>query len=185
MMLAIVGACTVGVVVGALMFFVPGERALRHPGETPLTRAVNTTIAGNSTLAVHTDPAAGYQKVNVTINGFTLVADVAVTQDQKRTGLDIRDSMAENQGMLFPFTDESNYGFWMKGMKFPLDIFWLDAGKKVVHVERNLPPCGGIDLMCPLHDPPEKAMYVLETTADFSARHNVTVGTPVLFALRS
>ena len=171
--IAIAAASTIAVLIASVMFFVPGPQTLNAMSAEP----------NNSTITQTANPTEGYQKVNVTINGFTALADVAATQEQKTKGLDVRSSMAENQAMLFPFPDENNYGFWMKGMKFPIDIIWINADKKVVHIEHSLPPCTGSDLTCPIHSPSEKAKYVLETTAGFSDRHQVIEGTPVLFDL--
>lgn len=41
--------------------------------------------------------------------------------------------------MLFIFPRAEKYGFWMKGMRFPLDIIWVSE-EKVVHIERNISP---------------------------------------------
>jgi len=171
LVIAIASVSTIAIFFAATMFFVPSTGTINAVGES-----------NNSSAGV---PTAGYQKVNVTINGFTIIADVASTQDQKTKGLDVRKSMEENQGMLFPFPNENNYAFWMKGMKFPIDIIWISSEKKVVHIENSLPPCTGSDLTCPTHSPSEKATYVLETTAGFSDRHAIAQGTAVQFTLQN
>ncbi len=119
-----------------------------------------------------------YGLANVKVNGFHLLVDVPSTDDQFQKGLGIKDQLKENQGMLFIFTQPAKYAFWMHGMKFPIDIIWIDSKNSVVHVEHNLPPCT-IDLVCPTYSPDRDSLYVLETTANFSERHNVTVGTHV------
>ena len=90
--------------------------------------------------------------------------------------------MTEAEGMLFPFESEARHGFWMNGMKFTIDIIWLDAGKKVVHIEPYLQPCPSV-LDCPTHTPDRNSMYVLETVAGFSEKHGVNVGTQAEFEL--
>ncbi|HEY7571296.1 MAG TPA: DUF192 domain-containing protein [Nitrososphaeraceae archaeon] len=124
------------------------------------------------------DTNSSYKLANVTVNGLHLLADVPTTDDQFQKGLGIKDHLKENQGMLFIFTQPAKYAFWMHGMKFPIDIIWIDSKNRVVHVEQNLPPCT-IDLMCPTYSPDRDSLYVLETAANFSERHNVTVGTHV------
>jgi uncharacterized membrane protein (UPF0127 family) len=69
----------------------------------------------------------------------------------------------------------------MKGMKFPIDIIWLDKDKKVVHIEPSLAPC--TPFYCPTYTPSQPAMYVLETVSGFAAKHHVTEGTLVQFDL--
>jgi hypothetical protein len=123
----------------------------------------------------------GYNQTVVSIGGVTLLADIADTPDKMNLGLGIRDNMTESQAMLFPFKQEGRQGFWMNGMKFPIDIIWINADKQVVHIEHSLPPCPNI-VDCPVHTPDQQAMYVLETTAGFSQRHNVTDGAQVEFS---
>jgi uncharacterized membrane protein (UPF0127 family) len=48
--------------------------------------------------------------------------------------------MAANDGMLFVFPTVDDHCFWMKGMRFSLDIIWLSSHDKVVLVEANLQP---------------------------------------------
>lgn len=123
---------------------------------------------------------AGYNQTVVSIGGVSLLADIADTPSKMELGLGIRDNMTESQGMLFRFQNEGRWGFWMSGMKFPIDIIWINANKQVVHIEHSLPPCPDV-VRCPLYTPDKPAMYVLETTAGFSERHNVTEGTKVEF----
>ncbi|MEO9295977.1 MAG: DUF192 domain-containing protein [Nitrososphaera sp.] len=122
----------------------------------------------------------GYNQTVVSIGGVKLTADIADTPDKMNLGLGVRDNMTESQAMLFPFKQEGRQGFWMSGMKFPIDIIWINADKRVVHIEHSLPPCPNI-VDCPVHTPDQQAMYVLETTAGFSQRHNVTEGAQVEF----
>jgi uncharacterized membrane protein (UPF0127 family) len=137
----------------------------------PIENAVSAT-----NLEKITNTNSFYRLANVTVNGFHLLADVPTTDDQFQKGLDIKDHLKENQGMLFIFSQPAKYAFWMHGMKFPIDIIWIDSNNSVVRVEQNLPPCT-IDLLCPTYSPDRDSLYVLETTANFSERHNVTVGT--------
>ena len=123
---------------------------------------------------------AGYNQTVVSIGDAKVLADIADTPDKMNLGLGIRDNMTESQGMLFPFQSEGQWGFWMSGMKFPIDIIWINADKQVVHIEHSLPPCPNI-ADCPTHTPEKQAKYVLETTAGFAQRHNVTEGTKVEF----
>jgi uncharacterized membrane protein (UPF0127 family) len=123
-----------------------------------------------------------YLKANITINGFNLIADVPTTPEGFQKGLDIKDNINENQGMLFVFKEPNKDSFWMHGMKFPIDIIWFDKYRKIVHVEHSLPPCI-TDLVCPSYSPEKSALYVLETKAGFSERHGVKIGTHMNFHL--
>jgi len=121
-----------------------------------------------------------YMKANITINGFNLIADVPITTAEFQKGLDIKDHIDENQGMLFIFKEPDKTPFWMHGMKFPIDIIWFDSNGNVIHIEPNLQPCK-TDLVCPLYSPEKDALYVLETKAGFSEIHNIKIGTHMNF----
>ena len=123
-----------------------------------------------------------YLKSNVTINGFKLTADLALTNEQIEKGLSVKDKLKENEAMLFVFGESAKRSFWMKDMKFPIDIIWLDSDGNVVHIEQNLQPCVSV-LICTSYSPNIESQYVLETVAGFTQRHNVSVGTDIDFKL--
>ncbi|MEM3065103.1 MAG: DUF192 domain-containing protein [Candidatus Nitrosotenuis sp.] len=123
-----------------------------------------------------------YHQAKVDVNGFEIMADIAFTEEQREKGLSIKDTLNEDEGMLFIFQQESRYNFWMNGMKFPIDILWLDAAGKVVHIESNLQPCASAN-DCADYAPAKNALYVLEVAAGFAERHNVQIGTDIDFQL--
>ena len=122
-----------------------------------------------------------YLHAKVTVNGFEVMADVAVTDEQQAKGLDIKNNLTENQGMLFVSQQPDRYGFWMMGMKFPIDIIWLDGNGMVTHIEHSLKPCppANSNLVCPTYFPEKDSLYVLETVQGFSMKHNVRLGTHI------
>jgi uncharacterized membrane protein (UPF0127 family) len=124
----------------------------------------------------------GFRQVNVMVNGVVLVADIAATDEQMTRGLSVKDSLDENEAMLFVFDWEAEHTFHMKNMKFPIDIFWIDTDKTVVHIEHNLQPCSS-GLFCPTYKPNDDSRYALETVAGFAERHDVVEGTMVEFEL--
>ena len=93
--------------------------------------------------------------------------------------------------MLFVSEQSSRQSFWMKDMKFPIDIIWLDSNGTVVHIEHTLQPC--ISVLnpaasirnCPIYTPDKDSQYVLETIAGFSQKHNVKIGTHIDFYFAS
>ena len=121
-------------------------------------------------------------KISITISGVRLQADVALTADEQTKGLSIKDALQSDEGMLFPYETPRILSFWMKDMKFPIDIIWLSADKRVVHIEENLQPCSPL-LPCPSYASNVPAQFVLETKAGFSSENGITEGTPVEFNL--
>ncbi len=157
--IAIVAAAAAGIIAGSVLLVIP---AVSVRGVTPSDN--------------------GYGQVNVTVKDVKLVADIAATSDQRSKGLSVKDTLNENEGMLFVFSAEREHSFWMKNMKVPIDIIWLDNEQKVVHVEHSLDPCIPASF-CPTYQPDGNSLYVLETVAGFAQKYNVTDNTYVDFQL--
>lgn len=96
-------------------------------------------------------------------DGKTIIADLAKTEEERTQGLMFRNTLNDDQGMLFVFEQEEFYSFWMKNMNFAIDILWLDRQKRIVHLEQNVPPCKKEP--CPTYAPDLPAKYVLELKA--------------------
>jgi uncharacterized membrane protein (UPF0127 family) len=103
--------------------------------------------------------------VITTPQGVTVQAELADTTQKRATGLMFRESLPVNHGMFFTFFEEQEWSFWMKNTRIPLDIIWINKGKRIVHIERNVPICNRTDDGCPNYQPNQPAMYVLELAA--------------------
>jgi uncharacterized membrane protein (UPF0127 family) len=170
--IAIAAAAAAGIIALVIMTYVPVSRTV---AEGDPSQGQNVT----QPAPVDDTATGGYKKINVMVNGVPLVADLAITGEQRTKGLAVKDSLAENESMLFYFSKANEYAFWMKDMKFPIDIIWLDTDRKVIHIEHSLEPCDSD--ACPLYKPEGKTQYVLETVAGFAQKHNVIEGTVVEF----
>ena len=51
------------------------------------------------------------------------------TPEGRAKGLSERERICERCAMLFLFEKEGNYSFWMKGMRFDLDMIWIRSGR--------------------------------------------------------
>ena len=65
----------------------------------------------------------------IKINNHTFNVEVAKTPKDQQLGLSGRDGISDDQGMLFAFDTPDYYNFWMKDMKFPLDIIFINNTK--------------------------------------------------------
>lgn len=74
-----------------------------------------------------------YRFPRVEIEGKKYYLEVADSDAEREKGLGGRESLREECGMLFVFEKPGRYAFWMKDMRFPLDIIWL-LGNEVVFV---------------------------------------------------
>lgn len=131
---------------------------------------------------IHTEAQDQYMKATIAVKNTTIAADLAVTPDEQSKGLSGRENLSENQGMLFVMKTPGKYGFWMKEMKFPLDIFWLDRAGNVVYIKENLQPCL-TTLNCPTYMPDMDSIYVLETVAGFAHKYGLAKGAHFSFQL--
>lgn len=73
--------------------------------------------------------------------------------------------MADDAWMLFIFDDmKKGRKFRMKNTKIPLDMVWLDDEKRIVFIEKDVPPC--TQDQCPNYGPDDKeSKYVIELNA--------------------
>jgi uncharacterized protein len=102
--------------------------------------------------------------------------EVAANRASQERGLSGRESLAPDGGMLFVL-DTDRPAFWMRGMRFPLDIVWIKHGR-VVDITARIPtpgPGGGL----PTYSPRPAANRALEVNAGWAARHGVRRGDPV------
>jgi uncharacterized membrane protein (UPF0127 family) len=129
-------------------------------------------------------PNDRYLQAKVIVNDFELKVYLALTNDQQVKGLSVKDHLRENEGMLFVLERPIRQGVWMKDMKFPIDIIWLDNNGTVVYIRHNLQPCiVSFTFICPTYIPDKDSRYVLETVAGFSKSHGIKVGTNMYFEL--
>jgi len=102
-----------------------------------------------------------------------ITAEVADTQKLRLSGLSGWDSLPDSEGMLFVFDSASTTNcFWMKDMKFAIDMVWLDADKHVVRQEPNVAPETYPSTFCP--DSPAK--YGLELGSGRAQDLKITPG---------
>jgi uncharacterized protein len=108
------------------------------------------------------------------VGDATVRVEVAADEASRQLGLGGRDSLAADRGMLFVLADRSP-AFWMKGMRFPIDIIWIDADR-VVDVSRSVPAPAGADAPLPTYSPDRPADLALEVNSGWAKRHGVARG---------
>jgi uncharacterized protein len=120
-------------------------------------------------------------KKEVIINNQIIIAEVASTPEAQSQGLSGRDSLDFNQGMLFLFDGLDKYGFWMKGMKIPIDIVWI-RNDRIVGVEENVPPPTDPNSLAELkiYRPPLAVDKVLEVAAGRAKSFGANIGDQVI-----
>lgn len=124
-------------------------------------------------------PAVEYEVKRVAIDGIMLEVEVADTDEKRALGLMHRERLDEGKGMLFVFPTEGRYSFWMKNMRFNIDILWLDSSGRIVYIVEDAEPCrgsSGEDIRQCTYYPDVRARYVLEVNSGFVREHNIGIG---------
>ena len=120
----------------------------------------------------------------VNIGPATFAVELAITAPEHAQGLSGHDPLAPGAGMLFIFPGESRFVFWMKEMRFPLDIVWINAKCRIVDITLNAPaptPDQALNDL-PRFSPSKPARYVLEIHAGEAAAKGLKAGDMVSFA---
>jgi uncharacterized membrane protein (UPF0127 family) len=117
-------------------------------------------------------------RVLILPNGKRLNLEVRDDEIGRVQGLSGRSSLSESSAMLFVFDIESDrYCFWMKDMKFDIDILWLDSKKRIVDAKYAASPSSYPEEFCPK----SAARYVLELPAGQALKNGLIIGVQTKF----
>lgn len=103
--------------------------------------------------------------------------ETAITPEQRAKGLGGRQSLADNQGMLFIYDQPQKACFWMKDTNFNLDMIWLNQDKQITKIETNVTPESYPTSYCA----DASTKYVIELTAGAVARNQLAIGQQLHF----
>lgn len=125
-----------------------------------------------------------FSKPSAEIKGHKFQLIVAKTEKDKQVGLSKFKSLPKDQAMVFVFEKADLYPFWMKDMKFPIDIIFISESlnpsgikdNKIVTIYQNLPT----DNLA-IYPPTESSDKVLEINANLSKKYGFGVGDSVTF----
>ncbi|UII78659.1 DUF192 domain-containing protein [Flagellimonas sp. CMM7] len=102
--------------------------------------------------------------------------EIAESEYETQTGLMYRESMQDNQGMLFIFPDVAMHSFYMKNTQIALDIIYIDENLKIASFQKNAQPFNETGLSSKV---PVK--YVLEINAGLSEKLELDIGDTISF----
>lgn len=103
--------------------------------------------------------------------------EVASTGEEKNQGLSGRNCLDPDSGMLFTYDHSGDYCYWMKDMKFAIDMIWLDDEKRIVTIKDRVGPDTYPESFCPSRP----AKYVVEVAAGKAAEYGWQIGTALSF----
>jgi uncharacterized membrane protein (UPF0127 family) len=141
--------------------------------------ASTTKSSSNSTVATSSKEILNLPVTTIFSSKGSIKAFIADTDATRTQGLSDIPSLSDGVGMLFVFQSPGNYGFWMKDMKFPLDLIWVNEDKTIAGVTKNALPSSYPFIFPPPHD----ISYVLEMNAGSVEKFGLKTGTSVKFTL--
>lgn len=118
----------------------------------------------------------------VTIEGRTFNVEVVRESKDQQIGLTKYNTIKEDQGMLFLFEQPDTYGFWMKNMKFPIDIIFI-RDDTVVSTSPEAQPIAQDAENPTIYQPEVPADKVLEIQSGLAEKYNIKTGDRVEFEL--
>lgn len=77
--------------------------------------------------------------MKISINNKIYNVEIAETEEEKRKGLQNKESLKEDEGMLFIFDPPEEVSMWMKDTKIPLDIIFINEDGEVMKVSEGKP----------------------------------------------
>ena len=113
--------------------------------------------------------------VPLRVGGIEIQVEIADDADERQRGLMYRESLAENQGMLFVYPEQRTLGFWMRNTLIPLDIAYIDREGRIVDIQQMEPQT------TETHDSAAPAMYALEMNQGWFEANGIRIGDLIEF----
>ena len=110
------------------------------------------------------------------LDGHSLTVELASTPEERHRGLMHRESLDDNEGMLFVYPDSQPRRFWMKNTFIPLSVGLFDAERRLVEILHLDPPTPAMQFRPPITVSANPARFALEVRQDWFADHGITTG---------
>lgn len=139
-----------------------------------------TAQNGETVPPWHRPLPEGRQEADIVVGETPVRVQLAITPAQQQLGLGYRNGLERDTGMLFVSDEADQRTFWMKGMRFCLDIIWVEGGQIAGAAESVCPdPPGTADLVRARFHSPGAVTYALEMPAGWLDSHGYGHGTAV------
>lgn len=88
------------------------------------------------------DQSKGETEAWVSIGETRIPVELAITEEEQKLGLGERDTLKWGHGMLFVHEEPEFKEYWMKGMRFDIDIIWIRDGR-ISSIAHRVPHVAG------------------------------------------
>lgn len=140
---------------------------------TPFRSTTTSTPPAPSTRSAELDEN-GFHTAQIQIGTETLQIELAETPQQQAKGLRFRQTLAENDGMLFVFPAPQRVSFWMKDASIPLSIAFIQSDGKIIQI-RPMQPYDET----PVPSLSDRVTYALLVNQGWFERHGIAAGTVI------
>ncbi|HEX4646883.1 MAG TPA: DUF192 domain-containing protein [Verrucomicrobiae bacterium] len=140
--------------------------------QKPATSSTPAPAAGYPSLP--TAAQAKLPTINLWIRSEPMVAETALTEIQRETGMMFRTNMAENEGMVFVFPAPYRASFWIMQTELPLSAAYIDPEGVILEIH-DLQPHNTNSVVAGS----DNVQYVLETRQGWFQRHGIKEGTVI------
>lgn len=107
---------------------------------------------------------------------YAVRVELADTPAKREMGLQYRNELADDQGMLFLFPSEEVLTFWMKNTPIPLDMIFIGSDMKIAGIVHNAVP---FSLTARSVGAPSR--FVLEIKGGLARQRGIEAGDAVRF----
>ena len=115
-------------------------------------------------------PQLDLQRIKIQAGFFQIDAQVALSPEQRQTGLMHRKEMPQHEGMLFVFEQAAQQCFWMKNTLLPLSAAFIADDGSIVNIVDMKPQT--LDGHCSA----KPVRFVLEMHQGWFAKKNIQAG---------
>jgi len=109
-------------------------------------------------------------------SSISIKCEIANSFSDKMKGMMHRESLPINQGILFPFLIPWHRFFWMKNVKIPLDIIFVNRNLEIIYIHEAPVEKGFFQKMYWSHG---FCKYVVETNMGFCKKNKILIGSKI------
>jgi uncharacterized membrane protein (UPF0127 family) len=136
-----------------------------------------TTAAPPATNRISSVPTKVQPKlptIKVWLGSQELMTEVAGTDPQIQTGMMFRETIAENEAMIFVFDRPEYRAFWMKNVSVPLSCAYIDPDGVILEIHDMTP-----QETKPIESATGRIQFVLETKQGWFERNKIATGATI------
>jgi hypothetical protein len=134
-------------------------------------KSPEATVPTPASSLIPTSSQPRLATIKLWIGAEVMTAEMALTEEQERTGMMFRTNMEENEGMLFVFPAPMRASFWMKNTLLPLSAAYISPKGTILEIHDMQPKDTNAIVAAT-----DNVQYVLETRQGWFGRHNIKDG---------